>query len=126
MTLFGFCTFLILLNDGVEIDTDGHIVTNLLPSYNEMILGLGCSCINPDDCDPEVIECYNTTAVVTNIYDNKYNYKHVPIFLPYIKIINMQFPQIELDNYDLTIEDLFDIPHEYIYKSHSLSLNGNI
>jgi hypothetical protein len=129
LTLYGFCSFDIFLNDGVKIDANGHIVSNLFPSYDEMISGLNCLCDDTADCKSKSVQCYNTTAIVTNIYDNKFNYKHVPIFWPYIKIGNLRFPWILLQDYDLEVEDLFDVPHEYIYKlppSPSLSSNGNI
>ena len=121
LTLFGFCTFTISLNDGVQLDANGHIVIDSYPPYEQMVSMLNCSCseIYDDedvDCESRTIDCYNTTAVVTNIYDNTYNYKHVPIFWPYIKIINMIFPVIQLKDYNLTIQDLFDIPEQYIYK----------
>lgn len=102
ITLFGFSTFEIELNDGVQIDSNGLIIIENYPSYSLII---------------EKLSGPNTTVVVTNIYDKKYNRRHVPIFWPYIKIKSLLWPELNLSELDLTIDDLFDVPHEYIYVS---------
>jgi hypothetical protein len=130
LTLFGFCSFSVELNKGVEIDANGYIANIHLPMYDNMLRGLGCTCSNNEVSLACQSGCYNTTVVVTNIYNGRYNYKHIPIFLPHIKIIEMQFPSISLGDYGLTVDDLFSVPHEYIYKSplpeSMLSSCGNI
>lgn len=104
ITLFGFCTFNIELKEGVEIDSNGHIVIETYPSYTSIV---------------NQLEGYNTTLLVTNIYNKQYNKQHVPIFLPYINILDLVAPIINLNDHGLVIDDLFHVPHEYIYKSDS-------
>lgn len=101
ITMYGFSTFNITLNDGVTIDANGHIIMETYPNYEMMTKELS----GP-----------NTTAIVTNIYNKNYNTHHLPLFLQFLRVNFLIFPRINLEQHNLTLDDLFLVQHQYIYK----------
>lgn len=101
LTPYGMCTFGIELLEGVTLEGNVLDVKDF-PSYLDLETEL---------------EGPNNTMVVTDIYENRYNPKHRPYFLNYIKIIEILSP-VSAQNTPLS--DFFEVDSKPLFKSDGL------
>lgn len=99
LTPFGFCSFRIELNPGVNIHGT-FLVVDEFPDYAEMELEL---------------QGPNTTMVVTDIYNDNYNPKHVAYFLKYIKILELLSPLNDV-SINMEFSDFFQVDSTPLFK----------
>lgn len=97
LTPYGYCTFIIELQEGVTLSGTTLNIGNF-PPYELM---------EPTITGP------NNTMAVTDIYDKRYNPQHRAYLLDFIKILSIKLPD---DAKNTPISDFFDVDSEPLFK----------
>lgn len=106
LSKFGFVSFQVTLNDGVQIDIENNVLfIEDWPDYMQI---------------EAVLEGPNNTMIVSDIYNKSYNPNHQPYFLQYITILAITSP---IDALSVPIPNFFVVNSRDLFMSNVIFEN---